>query len=65
MPYSARVCIDLNIRVSFWYELIVRKKFVVKINRKENLVEKPIFTVLAYDIETTKEPLKFPDPDID
>jgi len=29
------------------------------------MVEKPNFTVMAFDIETTKEPLKFPDPDLD
>jgi DNA polymerase elongation subunit (family B) len=33
LPYSARVCIDLNIRVSYWYHLMVRKNFVVKMLR--------------------------------
>lgn len=65
LPYSARVCIDCDIRVSFWYHLLVRKNFVVKMERDDQRVEKPQFTVLAFDIETTKEPLKFPDPDID
>lgn len=65
IQFSSRVCIDLNIRVNFWYHVKIRKNFVIKLTKEENLVEKPDFTVLAFDIETTKEPLKFPDPDID
>lgn len=33
--------------------------------KREDFVEKPEFSILAFDIETTKAPLKFPDPDID
>lgn len=37
----------------------------MKIIQDKELLEKPEFTILAFDIETTKEPLKFPDADID
>lgn len=30
-----------------------------------DILEKPEFTILAFDIETTKEPLKFPDAELD
>ena len=31
------------------------------ITKREDLIERPDMIVLAYDIETTKLPLKFPD----
>lgn len=65
IPYSTRVCIDYNIRVSFWYQVTVSKGFVSKIKQDEDLMEKPEFSILAFDIETTKLPLKFPDARID
>ena len=65
LSYSARACIDNDIRVAFWYNVTVRKGFVHKIIKEEEILEKPDFSVLAFDIETTKAPLKFPDPDID
>ena len=65
LSYSARALIDNNIRVAFWYNLTVRKGFIHKIEKDEKILEKPDFTVLAFDIETTKAPLKFPDADID
>ena len=65
VKYSARTCIDFNIRVGFWYSVKIRKGFLYSINRLEELKEKPDFSILAYDIETTKDPLKFPNPDFD
>jgi DNA polymerase epsilon subunit 1 len=32
---------------------------------REDLLEKPEFIICAFDIETTKAPMKFPDADID
>lgn len=63
--YSARVCIDHNIRASFWYNLKIRKGFVHQITLNESLLEKPEFNILAFDIETSKAPLKFPNPEFD
>ena len=33
--------------------------------KREDLIERPDCIVLAFDIETTKLPLKFPDPNVD
>lgn len=63
--YDARVMIDRKIRVSFWYNVTVMKGFAHKIELREGMLEKPAVSVLAYDIETSKAPLKFPDPSID
>lgn len=35
------------------------------IKLREDLLEKPEFIICAFDIETTKAPMKFPDADID
>ncbi len=35
------------------------------IEKREDLIEPPDFIVLAFDIETTKLPLKFPDSSVD
>ncbi len=61
VKYSARVCIDYDIRVSFWYEVKISKGFVANIEKIPDMLEKPDFSILAYDIETTKEQLRFPD----
>lgn len=47
-----------------WTQLIQR--FSILIYHKSQLTYKSLLTqVLAFDIETTKLPLKFPDPEID
>ncbi|KAG6232381.1 DNA polymerase epsilon catalytic subunit [Claviceps purpurea] len=64
VPYHVRVMIDLDIRVGSWYYVEV-KHGVTKIsaNKDRSLPADPV--VLAFDIETTKPPLKFPDAAVD
>lgn len=64
VPYHVRVMIDMNIRVGKWY-FVEAKHGVTKLvpNEERSLPADPV--VLAYDIETTKLPLKFPDATID
>ncbi|KFG87369.1 DNA polymerase epsilon [Metarhizium anisopliae] len=64
VPYHVRVMIDLDIRVGKWYYIEV-KHGATKIlpNEDRSLPADPV--VLAFDIETTKLPLKFPDAAID
>lgn len=80
VPYYIRCAIDHGIRVGLWYDivpveggkygtvplisymLIIIKGFEL---RKKDDEHRPEPRVLAFDIETTKLPLKFPDPDID
>ncbi|CCH58351.1 hypothetical protein TBLA_0A05580 [Henningerozyma blattae CBS 6284] len=59
VPYHVRVSIDKNIRVGKWYKVTIGGFFEV---------DKVVFAdpvVLAFDIETTKPPLKFPDSSVD
>lgn len=64
VPYYLRVAIDNEIRVGLWYAVTFTagqpsfKLLVEKVKRADPVV-------MAYDIETTKAPLKFPDQAID
>ncbi|KEY65398.1 hypothetical protein S7711_04295 [Stachybotrys chartarum IBT 7711] len=64
VPYHVRVMIDADIRVGKWY-FIEAKHGVTKLypNEGRSLPADPV--VMAFDIETTKLPLKFPDAAID
>lgn len=64
VPYHVRVSIDKNIRVGKWYNVFAQHGTITL----EEDTEKIAFAdpvVLAFDIETTKAPLKFPDSKVD
>jgi len=64
VPYYLRVAIDNDIRVGLWYAVTFtegRPSF----NQLKEKVKRADPVVMAYDIETTKAPLKFPDQAID
>ncbi|OLL26048.1 DNA polymerase epsilon catalytic subunit A [Neolecta irregularis DAH-3] len=64
VPYHVRVAIDKDIRVGKWYTV----SFIagdISIEPIEDRLNRAEPVVLAFDIETTKLPLKFPDPAID
>lgn len=64
VPYHVRVSIDKNIRVGKWYTVEADRGEVVLTEIPERVARAdPV--VMAYDIETTKAPLKFPDSSID
>ena len=66
MPYHVRVSIDKSIYVGSWYSIKGRGgNEVPEIKKREDIIERPDCIVLAFDIETTKLPLKFPDAAID
>ncbi|MFT7808498.1 DNA polymerase epsilon catalytic subunit A isoform X1 [Arapaima gigas] len=66
VPYHVRLSIDLKIHVAHWYNVQYRgSTFPPEIVRRDDLVERPDPVVLAFDIETTKLPLKFPDAETD
>lgn len=64
VPYHVRVTIDKNIRIGKWYT-VEAKHGQVSLSCIEDRVLPADPVVLAYDIETTKLPLKFPDAAID
>ncbi|EGS22368.1 DNA polymerase-like protein [Thermochaetoides thermophila DSM 1495] len=64
VPYHVRVMIDLDIRVGKWY-FVEAKNGTTTITLNEERLAPADPVVMAFDIETTKAPLKFPDPAVD
>lgn len=64
VPYTIRVAIDKDIRIGLWYTVNATPNDV-EIKRQMDRVARAEPVVLAFDIETTKLPLKFPDSAID
>ncbi|XP_028400533.1 DNA polymerase epsilon catalytic subunit A-like [Dendronephthya gigantea] len=65
VPYHVRVAIDLKIHVGHWYKVKVRGGLYPEMERQDDLLDRPDPVVFAFDIETTKLPLKFPDSSVD
>ncbi|CAH0549983.1 unnamed protein product [Brassicogethes aeneus] len=63
VPYHVRVSIDLKIFCGSWYSVKCKSSSTEQpiITARPDLIERPEPIVLAFDIETTKLPLKFPD----
>ncbi|ETS61130.1 hypothetical protein PaG_05080 [Moesziomyces aphidis] len=64
IPYYLRVAIDQDIRVGLWYDVSF-KDGVVSLDMVPSRVKRADPVVMAFDIETTKQPLKFPDAETD
>jgi len=64
VPYHVRVTIDKDIRIGKWYT-VEAKHGQVSLTCMEERLQRADPVVLAFDIETTKLPLKFPDAVID
>lgn len=56
--------INLDIRVGLWYN-VTSQAGAIKVEKIPSLVKRAEPVVMAYDIETTKQPLKFPDQQTD
>ncbi|XP_069681734.1 DNA polymerase epsilon catalytic subunit 1 [Periplaneta americana] len=65
VPYHVRVSIDMKVFCGLWYSVRSRGNEAPVITKREDLIERPDPIVLAFDIETTKLPLKFPDANTD
>jgi DNA polymerase elongation subunit (family B)/Zn-finger nucleic acid-binding protein len=64
VPYVTRCAIDLGLRVGAWYQVGVERG-KASVVRLHDFLEKAEPRVLAFDIECTKAPLKFPDAKLD
>ncbi|PWN28583.1 putative POL2-DNA polymerase epsilon, calytic subunit A [Jaminaea rosea] len=64
IPYYLRVAIDNDIRVGLWYSITFDAGHIT-LQGVPSRVKRAEPTVLAFDIETTKQPLKFPDAETD
>ena len=64
VPYYLRVAIDNHIRVGLWYNVRFNEG-AVQLEPVPERVKRAEPVVMAFDIETTKQPLKFPDAELD
>ncbi|OAY51429.1 DNA polymerase epsilon catalytic subunit A [Manihot esculenta] len=64
VPYHVRFAIDNDIRCGQWYDVTVSNRGVT-LEKRTDLLQRAEVRVCAFDIETTKLPLKFPDADYD
>ncbi|KAD4583994.1 hypothetical protein E3N88_21595 [Mikania micrantha] len=64
VPYHVRFAIDNDIRSGLWYDVNVSSDGVT-LERRQDLLQRAEVHVCAFDIETTKLPLKFPDAEYD
>ncbi|CAH2045106.1 unnamed protein product, partial [Iphiclides podalirius] len=65
VPYHVRVSIDMKIFCGTWYTVKSRGTETPIFTKRDDIIERPDPIVLAFDIETTKLPLKFPDAQTD
>ncbi|XP_026760531.2 DNA polymerase epsilon catalytic subunit 1 [Galleria mellonella] len=65
VPYHVRVSIDMKIFCGTWYTVKGRGTETPIFTKRDDIIERPDPIVLAFDIETTKLPLKFPDSQTD
>ncbi|KAJ8723761.1 hypothetical protein PYW07_007741 [Mythimna separata] len=65
VPYHVRVSTDVQIFCGTWYTVKSRGTEVPIFTKRDDIIERPDPIVLAFDIETTKLPLKFPDSQTD
>ena len=62
ISYEQRVAIDLDLRCGMWYDITPQAgEQSCNIVKRADILDKPTLKVCAWDIETSKEPLKFPD----
>ncbi|KAF3455292.1 hypothetical protein FNV43_RR05740 [Rhamnella rubrinervis] len=64
VPYHVRFAIDNDVRCGQWYDVSVSSSDVM-LERRTDLLQRAEVHICAFDIETTKLPLKFPDAEYD
>ncbi|XP_047261643.1 DNA polymerase epsilon catalytic subunit A-like, partial [Capsicum annuum] len=64
VPYHVRFSIDIDVRCGQWYDVSVSSSGVM-LEKRTDLLQRAEVHVCAFDIETTKLPLKFPDAEYD
>ncbi|XP_026665327.2 DNA polymerase epsilon catalytic subunit A isoform X2 [Phoenix dactylifera] len=64
VPYHVRFAIDNDVRCGQWYDINVSSSGIL-LDKRTDLLQRAEVHVCAFDIETTKLPLKFPDAEYD
>ena len=65
VAYHVRCMVDHEIRCSFWYDVDLDGSILKKITHLPEKLDKAPLRIFAFDIETTKADLKFPDSKFD
>lgn len=67
VPFITRCCIDLNMRVANWYDVTPLSELngCCELTWRQDIKHRPEVKIFAYDIETEKAPLKFPNAEHD
>ena len=65
VKYHVRIAIDLDVYVGGWYEIHAEHGDVRMVQCDSSKYMNPVPKICAFDIETTKAPLKFPQPEFD
>jgi DNA polymerase epsilon subunit 1 len=63
--YQIRAQIDSELRISYWYHVELDGPLLTRFRCDKENHDKAQIRVLAFDIETTKQPLRFPDAKFD
>ncbi|CAD8196110.1 unnamed protein product [Paramecium pentaurelia] len=61
VPYHCRVCIDTGLRCCKWFKFVLKERRIAECIEIKEMISMPELKFLAFDIETYKQPLKFPD----
>lgn len=64
VTYYQRFAVDKGIRVGLWYMAAVETGSVA-LEKRSDLMDRARMKVLAFDIETTHAPMRFPDSEVD
>ncbi|KAH7426493.1 hypothetical protein KP509_10G003400 [Ceratopteris richardii] len=64
VPYHVRFAIDNDVRCGQWYTVEIEASNI-KLEKRSDLLQRAEVRICAFDIETTKLPLKFPDASYD
>ncbi|GFR41059.1 hypothetical protein Agub_g1686, partial [Astrephomene gubernaculifera] len=64
VPYHVRFAIDTDVRVGHWYTVRCHEG-VTCMERRADLLQRAEPRICAFDIETTKLPLQFPNAEYD
>jgi len=65
VAYHIRTMIDSEIRCSQWYEAKMDGPLLTELTHLSDKLDKADLRIFAFDIETTKAHLKFPDSKFD
>ena len=57
--------IDMELRCSLWYSVNLEGQKMTGFTQLKEMLDKADLRIMAFDIETTKQPLKFPDVKFD